>query len=114
MLGKSMETKTVQEFFESALASRFKPEKAKNIQVTVQVNLTGNNHSDWIITIKDQKIHVVQGIAEEPTLTFKASENVFLDLVNGKIGIENAFFSGKINFKGDITTALKLKETGFL
>jgi putative sterol carrier protein len=109
-----MEINTAQKFFENSLLDRFKPEKAKGIQVTVQVNLTGNNPSDWIITIKDQKIHAVKGTVEEATLTFKTSENVFLDLVNGKMSIENAFFSGKINFKGDITTALKLKETGFL
>jgi putative sterol carrier protein len=109
-----METNTAQKFFETTLSNRFKPEKAKGIQIIVQVNLTGNNPSDWIITIKDQKIQAIQGAVEDATLTFKTSENVFLDLVNGKMSIENAFFSGKINFKGDITTALKLKETGFL
>ena len=109
-----METNTVQEFFENILSSKFKPEKAKDIQVIVQINLTGNNPGNWIITIKDQKIRAIQGTTEEPTLTFKTSENIFLDIVNGKMSIENAFFSGKINFKGDITTALKLKETGFI
>jgi putative sterol carrier protein len=109
-----MEVNTAQEFFETALLSRFKPEKAKDIQVTVQVNLTGDNPSDWVITIKDQKIQAVQGTVEEPILSFKTLERVFLDLVNGKMSIESAFFSGKISFKGDITMALKLKETGFL
>jgi putative sterol carrier protein len=96
------------------LPSRFKAEKAKDIQVTVQLNLTGDKPVDWAVTVKDQKIHAVQRIVAEPMLTFKASENVFLELVNGKISIENAFFSGKVNFKGDITVALKLKAAGFL
>jgi putative sterol carrier protein len=109
-----MEIKSSQEFFENILPSRFKPEKAKDIQITVQINLTGNSSIDWVITIKDQKIQATQGTATEPTMTVKTSENVFLDLVNGKTSLENAFLSGKINFKGDITTALKLKDTGFL
>jgi putative sterol carrier protein len=109
-----MEIKTSQEFFEITLPDRFKPEKAKGIQVTVQANLTGNNPSNWIITIKDQKIQAIQGITVEPNLTIKTSENVFLDLVNSRISIESAFFGGKINFEGDVTTALKLKEAGFL
>jgi putative sterol carrier protein len=109
-----MEIKTPQEFFKNTLPARFKPEKAKNMEVTVQVNLTGNNHSDWIITIKDQSIQSVQGTIAEPTLTLKTSEKDFLDLLNGKISVEKAFFSGKIDFKGNITTALKLKEAGFL
>ncbi len=109
-----MESKTPQEFFETALPARFNPEKAKGIDVIVQINLTGNTPSDWVITIKDQKIQSRQGTIQEPTLTLRTSNNDFLDLVNGKMSAEKAFFSGKVNFKGDITTALKLKDAGFL
>jgi putative sterol carrier protein len=109
-----MESKTPQEFFEKNLPARFNPEKAKGVDVTVQVNLTGNNPSDWVITIKDQKIQAAQGTIPEPKLVLKTSEADFLDLVNGKMSAERAFFSGKVNFKGDITTALKLKDAGFL
>ncbi|MGD6934765.1 MAG: SCP2 sterol-binding domain-containing protein [Candidatus Bathyarchaeia archaeon] len=109
-----MESKTPQEFFETTLPARFNPEKAKGINITVQINLTGNSPSNWTVTVKDQKIQAFQGTIAEPTMTLKTSENDFLDLVNGKISAEKAFFSGKVNFKGDITTALKLKETGFL
>ncbi|MCL2643548.1 MAG: SCP2 sterol-binding domain-containing protein [Candidatus Bathyarchaeota archaeon] len=109
-----MEIKTSQEFFETILLTKFKPEKAKDIEVIIQVNLTGDTPSDWVITIKNQNIQFNQGIATEPTLTLKTTEENFLDLVNGQISVEKAFFSGKINFKGDITTALKLKEAGFL
>jgi putative sterol carrier protein len=109
-----MEIKTVQEFFETIIPSRFKPEKAKDIGIIAQVTLTGNNPSNWVITIKDQKIQACQGITTEASLTLSASENDFLDVVNGKMSIERAFFSGKVNFKGDITLALKLKDTGFL
>jgi putative sterol carrier protein len=109
-----MEIKTTQEFFGSILLDRFKPEKAKDIHVTIQVTLTGGSSIDWIIMIKDQKIQAIQGTAVEPTMTVKTSENIFLDLVNGKMSLESAFFSGKISFKGDITMALKLKDAGFL
>jgi len=50
-----MESKTPREFFETTLPARFNPEKAKSIDVTVQINLTGNNPSDWTLTIKDQQ-----------------------------------------------------------
>jgi len=109
-----MKVKTSQEFFETTLPERFKPEKAKDIEVIVQVNLTGNIPSEWVITVKDQKIQVIQGSTVESTLALKMSEEVFLDLVNGELSVEKAFFSGKVNFKGDITMALKLKDTGFL
>jgi putative sterol carrier protein len=110
-----METKTPKEFFEKALPSRFKPEKAAGVDVTVQINLTGSSDGgDWVITLKNQKIQAAPGTTPEPTLTLKTTEADFMDLVNGKISAEKAFFSGKVNFRGNIATALKLRDAGFL
>ena len=109
-----MEAKTPREFFENVLPSRFKPDKAKGIDSVVQVNLTGSNGGDWTVTIRDQKIEAQNGVHTSPTLTLGMAEADFLDLVNGKLGAEKAFFTGKIKFKGNIALALKLRETGFL
>jgi putative sterol carrier protein len=38
----------------------------------------------------------------------------FLELVNGKLSAEKAFFTGRIQFKGNIAVALKLRDAGFL
>jgi putative sterol carrier protein len=110
-----MEPTTPKDFFEKTLPERFKPEKAAGLDVTVQLYLTGSSDGgEWVITLKDQKIQATQGTIPAPTLTLKTSEADFMDLVNGKLSAEKAFFSGKVNFKGNITTALKLKESGFL
>ncbi len=79
-----MESNSPEDFFEKKLPARFNAEKAKGIDVTVQVNLTGNNPSDWVIVIKDQKLQTSRGTIEAPTLSLKATEADFLDLVNGK------------------------------
>ncbi len=110
-----MKSRTPKEFFEKALPERFKPEKAAGVDVTVQLNLTSSSDGgDWVITLKDQKIQATPGTIPEPTLTLKTSEADFMDLVNGKLSAEKAFFSGKVNFKGSIATALKLRDAGFL
>ncbi len=109
-----METKTPKEFFENVLPERFKPEKAVGIDVVAQLNFTGPNGGDWVVTIKDQKINVTQGTHPSPTLTLKATDSDFMDIVNGKLGAEKAFFTGKIHFKGNLGVALKLKDAGFL
>lgn len=109
-----MEASTPKEFFNSILPKRFKPERAKGIDVTVQININGENGGNWIITIKEQKLEVKEGIHPSPNLSLKMAEKDYLDLVNGKISAEKAFFSGKVQFKGNITLALKLKEAGFL
>lgn len=109
-----MEAKTPKEFFENVLPSRFKPDKAAGIDVTVQVNITGPNGGDWVVTIKNQKLGVKGGKHPSPTLTLEMAETDYLDLVNGKISGEKAFLTGKLRFKGNIALALKLRETGFL
>ena len=109
-----MESKTPKEFFDHVLTERFKPEKAKGIEVTAQINITGIEGGNWIVTIKDQKLQIQEGTHEKPTLTLKMNENDFLDMVNGKISAEKAFFTGKVHFKGDISVALKLRDAGFL
>jgi putative sterol carrier protein len=109
-----MEVKTPQEFFDKVLPSRFKPENAKGIDVTAQVNLTGPNGGDWTVTIRDQKIDIKNGNHPSPKLTIGMNDADFIDLVNDKLSAQKAFFTGKIKFKGDITTALKLRDAGFL
>ena len=108
-----MEAATPKEFFEKILPKRFNPGKAAGVDVIVQVSISGTNGGDWIVVIKNQKIDVKQGIQPSPTLSLKMTENDFLDLVSHRISAEKAFFTGKVHFKGNITTALRLKDAGF-
>ena len=111
-----METQaeTPQEFFEKILPARFKPEKAQGVDVVAQLNVSGPEGGSWIVTVKDQKMQVVEGKAEAPSLTLKMSLTDFLDMVNGKLSAEKAFFTGRVQFKGNIAVALKLRDAGFL
>jgi putative sterol carrier protein len=109
-----MEAQTPREFFEKDLPQRFNPEKAANVDVTAQVNITGPDGGEWVVTIKDQKLQVKEGTEPSPPLTLKMNENDFMDIVNKKLSAEKAFFTGKIQFKGNIALALKLKDAGFL
>ena len=109
-----METNTPKEFFDTTLPGRFKPEKAKGFDVTTQINITGIEGGNWTVIIKNQKLLVEEGTHASPTLTLKMNENDFLDLVNGRLSAEKAFFTGRVHFKGDIGLALKLRDAGFL
>ena len=109
-----METQTPKDFFEKALPARFKPEKAAGIDVVAQINVTGLEGGNWTVSIKDQKLEVKEGTHPAPSLTLKMNENDFMDLVNKKISAEKAFFTGRVQFKGNIAVALKLRDAGFL
>ena len=109
-----MEAKTPKDFFEKTLPLRFKPEKSVGIDVVAQINVTGPEGGNWTVTIKDLKLQVTEGTHPSPTLTLKMNENDFMDLVNGKLSAEKAFFTGRVQFKGNISVALKLRDAGFL
>ena len=108
------DAKTPKEFFEKVLPSRFKPEKAVGIDVTVQINITGPNGGDWVVTIKNQKLETKEGTNPSATLELKMEEEDYMNLINGKISAEKAFMTGKLKFEGNIGLALRLRESGFL
>jgi putative sterol carrier protein len=109
-----MEAKTPKEFFDKVLPNRFNPNKTKGVDVTVQINITGPNGGKWIVTIKDQKLEVKEGTRSSPTLMINMAEPDYMDVVNGKMSGEKAFMTGKIQFKGNIALALRLRDMGFL
>lgn len=109
-----MEAKTPQQFFDEILPLRFQPEKAKGVDVTVQVNIMGAMGGDWMVEIKDKRIKVEKGTYSSPKLKVEVSDADFLDIVNERLSAQKAFFLGKIRFKGDLTLALKLRDAGFL
>ncbi len=109
-----MEAKTPQQFFDEILPLRFQPEKAKGVDVTVQVNIMGAMGGDWMVEIKDKKLKVEKGICSSPKLKVEVSDVDFLDIVNERLSAQKAFFLGKIRFKGDLALALKLRDAGFL
>jgi putative sterol carrier protein len=106
--------KTPAEFFEKTLPSRFKPDKAAGVDVTVQINISGPNGGDWVVTIRNQNLKVEEGTHPSPTLSLEMAETDYMDLVNGEMSGEKAFLTGKLKFKGNIALALKLREIGFL
>ena len=107
-----VEVKTPQDFFEKILPQRFKPEKAKGIDVIVNIEITGNNGGKWIVIIKNQILKINEGLHTSPSLSLKISEKDYLDVINGKLSGEKAFFTSKLKLKGNISQALRLKDAG--
>jgi putative sterol carrier protein len=109
-----MDIKTPKEFFEKVLPTKFNPVKAVGIDCIVQMNLSGDNGGDWIITIKEKRIEIKEGIHPSPTVAVKMKDIEYVKMVNGKLSGERAFMTGKLKFKGSMATGLKLKGLGIL
>jgi putative sterol carrier protein len=105
---------TPKEFFENVMPKTFDPLKAVGIDCVVQMNLSGENGGDWIVTIKNQQIEIQDGVHPSPTVTVRMKDIDYVDMVNGTLSGERAFMTGKLHFKGSMATALKLKGLGIL
>ena len=106
------EVKTPKDFFEKILPGRFNPEKAEGVDVIVNINISGDTGGKWIVIIKNQLLEIKNGIHNGPTLSLRIKKKDYLDIINGKLSGEQAFFSGKLKLKGNIMQALRLKDAG--
>jgi len=105
---------TPKEFLEKILPNRFRPEKAAGFDVVAQLNLTGSNGGNWVVTVKNQTLKVTEGTHPSPTLALTVSDFDFMDMVNGKLSTTQAFFDGKIKLSSSLLLALKLRFAGIL
>ena len=86
----------------------FQPEVAEGIEAVIQYKLTGEEAGDYIITIKDDKCTVAEGIADNPTMTLTADAQDFGDVLLGKANGMQYFMQGKLKLSGDLNLAMKL------
>jgi putative sterol carrier protein len=86
----------------------FRPEVAEGVDAVIQYRLTGEEAGDYIITIKDGKCGVSEGIAESPTMTLTADARDFGDVLLGKANGMQYFMQGKLKLSGDLNLAMKL------
>ncbi len=101
---------TVKELM-ARMPKAFLPEKAKGVDAVIQYHLGGDEGGDWIITIKDGKCTVEEGVADNPTLTLEADAQDYKNVILGKLDGMAAFMQGKLKLKGNLNLAMKL--TGF-
>jgi putative sterol carrier protein len=92
----------------TTILNGFQPEKAKGVDATVQINLTGKQGGDWWVHIKDQICKVEEGNFPEARLKLSAEGQDILDIFTGKLDGMRAFMMGKLHLKGDMGLALKL------
>lgn len=86
----------------------FMPEKAAGLEAVIQYHLTGDQAGDYIITIKDDKCSVAEGVAEDAVMTMTADGTYFGNVLLGKEDGMKGFMEGKLQLAGDLNLAMKL------
>jgi putative sterol carrier protein len=100
---------TVAELMEK-MSGAFIPEKAQDVDATIQFKFTGAEAGDWHATIKDGKVDVERGTHPAPKMTLTADSQDYVKLFTGELDGMQAFMQGKIKLAGDLNLAMKLMQ----
>lgn len=91
-----------------AMVQRFDPQKAENVNATIQFDLSGDNGGLYWLRIGDGKAESGEGQSDSPRMTLKASADDFISMMQGSLNPMQAFMTGKIKIVGDTNLAMKL------
>lgn len=100
------------EWFDRVLPETVKtePEKVDGFVGSLFFEITGDDGGEWTVTFTDGGVDVQPGgdkAAAEFSVKMKAKN--FVKMMNGEVSGANAFMTGKLKFKGDVSKAMKLR-----
>lgn len=107
-----MAVSTVKEVFEHHIPTKLqaKPDVVTRIAAVYQFNISGPGGGTWGVDCTAPGGKVVEGAPSSPKCTVAATEQDFLNIVNGKLNPQMAFMSGKLKIQGDMGLAMKLQQ----
>ena len=92
-----------------AMGDRFQADKAGDLDMSVQFELSGDGGGQWVASIKDGAINVEEGVGASPNATLKMDADDFAAMSRGDLNPMMAFMSGKIKVDGDLNTVMKFQ-----
>lgn len=99
---------TLDELFEM-MPNVFDAEKAKDMNATVQFDLTGEGGDQYYVEVANGTVNTSKGTAENPTATIHMDADDYKAMVSGELNPVTAFMSGKIKVEGDLNTVMKFQ-----
>lgn len=102
----------VKDVFERHIPAKFqaKPDVITKINAVYQFNISGPGGGAWSVDCTAPGGRIEPGVAATPKCTVTATDQDFLNIVNGKLNPQMAFMSGKLKIQGDIGLAMKLQQ----
>jgi hypothetical protein len=101
---------TPKSIFEESLPGRLKAkgDDVLKVNAVYQFNISGPVGGSWWVDATKSGGEVGAGAHPGAKCTIIMSDSDFLDLVNGKLNAQAAFFTGKLKIQGDVSLALML------
>ncbi len=92
------------------ITSRFDAEKAKDLNLSVLFDLSGDNGGQWVVKVADGKCTANKGTIDNPTATLKMDGDDYVAMTKGDLNPMMAFMSGKIKVDGDLNSVMKFQQ----
>lgn len=100
---------TVEETFQT-MTQIFNSGAAAGMNKTFQWNITGEQAGKYALKIANGTCEYIPGGVEKPDVTFNLSDKDWLQMAEGKLDPQSAFFSGKLKVSGDMGLALRVPQ----
>ncbi len=92
-----------------AMSGRFQSNKAGDLDLVIQFDLSGDGGGQWYATIKDGEMEVDRGTTDDPQATLRMDADDFAQMSDGDLNPMMAFMSGKIKVEGDLNSVMKFQ-----
>ena len=79
----------------------FRPNEAKGVDMTCQIDLTGEGGGRWILRVVDQRCSVAPGVAADFDLHVTCPGKTLLGIHRGEISAVKEVILGRIKLEGD-------------
>lgn len=93
---------------DQAAANPAQTAKIKDLNVVIQIVLTGEGGGDYCMELAGGQIKTSKGKAAAPKLTITQSLQDWREINAGRLNPQMAFMSGKLKISGDMSLAMKL------
>jgi len=107
MSHKNLGPKTVQQAIEGMTLS-IDPNEAKDLNATIQFNVSGEGGGDYYLSIADGKCTFTEGSTPPPTLTIETPADVWLKIARKELNGAIALMTGKYKGKGKMGLLMKM------
>ncbi len=103
---------SVKDVFEKHIPAKLqaKPDVVAKINAVYQFNIAGPGGGTWSVDCTRPGGAIQPGPSASARCTVSATDQNFLDIVNGKLNAQMAFMSGKLKIQGDMGLAMKLQQ----
>ncbi len=99
---------TAAEIFEQ-MPKQFDASKAKNLDFSVQFELSGDSGGQWFVKVADGKCDTGKGSIEAPKATIRMDATDYVKMTSGELNPMAAFMSGKVKVEGDLNSVMQLQ-----